>query len=149
VEFLAVLMGMRNPSKLPDPTDAFVFAVDDDPDNCECIAMALEKMRLRTRYAVKPEVALVELAANQCDLVILDVDMPGMDGFELASRIRKIEHHARTPIVLLSALTSTKERLDAEPGAADAFIPKPYNLNELGLKALTLILKARLKEQQR
>ena len=144
VEFLTVLAGVRNVAQLADPTGASVFAVDDDPDNCECISMALEKMHLRTRYAVKPEVALAELATSPCELIILDVDMPGMDGFELSARIRKIERHAMTPIVLLSALTSTQDRLNANPHGANVFIPKPYNLNELGLKALALILKARL-----
>jgi len=101
-------------------------------------------MSLRTKYAVRPEVALTELVAMPCDLIILDVDMPRMDGFELSARIREIEHHALTPILFVSALTSTQERLKENPSAADAFIAKPYNLNALGLRALALILKARV-----
>ena len=146
VELLRALTAIPNAGRIADPRDAFVYAVDDDPDNCECISMAFEKMRLRTKYAVRPEVALTELAASACDLIILDVDMPRIDGFELSARIRTIEHHARTPILFVSALTSTHERLKANPTSADAFIAKPYNLNELAVGALALILKARVQQ---
>jgi len=144
VELLTVLTGIRNAGRIPDPADALIYAVDDDPDNCECIAMAFEKMRLRTKYSVRPEVALTELSAHPCDLIILDVDMPRMDGFELSARIRTVAHHATTPILFVSALTSTQERLNPNPESANAFIAKHYHLNELGLRALGLILKARV-----
>lgn len=147
LELLRVLAAMRHPEKVSDPTGALVYAVDDDPDNCECISMGLEKMHLKTNYATKPEVALTALAAltaNPYDLIILDVDLPGMDGFELSRRIREIKGHAATPILFVSGLTSTQERLSTSPDAGSAFIAKPYNLNELGIKALGLILKTRL-----
>ena len=143
---LNALTAMSDPVAMPDPAGALVYAVDDDPDNCECIAMALEKINLRTKYSVKPEVALAALANTQCDLILLDVDLPGMNGFELSLRIRQIERHVATPIVFVSALTSTREKLLSNPNGANDFIAKPYNLNELGLKALTLILRARLNE---
>jgi CheY-like chemotaxis protein len=146
IQLLSALTSLNNPAQIADPTDALVYAVDDDPDNCECIAMALEKINLRTKYSLKPEVALSALATTPCDLILLDVDLPGMDGFELSLRIRQIERHVATPIVFLSALTSTKDRLASNPNGANDFIAKPYNLNELGLKALTLILKTRLTE---
>lgn len=144
IDLLRVLAAMRNPETISDPAGALVYAVDDDPDNCECISMGLEKMHLKTNYAAKPEVALTALAAKSYDLIILDVDLPGMDGFELSRRIREIERHAATPILFVSGLTSTQDRLSTSPGAASGFIAKPYNLNELGIKALGLVLKARL-----
>jgi PleD family two-component response regulator len=143
---LNALTAMSDPMQVPDPAGALVYAVDDDPDNCECIAMALEKIELRTKYSVKPDVALAALANTPCDLILLDVDLPGMNGFELSLRIRQIERHVATPIVFVSALTSTKDKILSNPNGANDFIAKPYNLNELGLKALTLILKARFNE---
>jgi PleD family two-component response regulator len=143
---LNALTAVDDPAQILDPAGALVYAVDDDPDNCECIAMALEKMNLRTKYSMKPEVALTALASTQCDLILLDVDLPGMNGFELSLRIRQIDRHVATPIVFVSALTSTKDKLLSNPNGANDFIAKPYNLTELGLKALTLILKARLNE---
>ena len=130
--------------QVADPAGALVYSVDDDVDNCECVAMSLEKMALQTRYAIKPEIALADLAAGPFDLIILDVDLPGMDGFDLSGRIREFAHHRTTPIIFLSGLMSAKARLDTLPGGSHAFIAKPYNLNELGVIALGMILKARL-----
>jgi len=146
ISLLNVLTAVSDPAQILDPADALVYAVDDDPDNCECIAMALEKMNLRTKYSMKPDVALTALGNTQCDLILLDVDLPGMNGFELSLRIRQIDRHVATPIVFVSALTSTKEKLLSNPNGANDFIAKPYNLTELGLRALILILKARLNE---
>jgi CheY-like chemotaxis protein len=146
ISLLNALTAVSDPAQILDPVGALVYAVDDDPDNCECIAMALEKMNLRTKYSMKPDVALTALANTQCDLILLDVDLPGMNGFELSLRIRQIDRHVATPIVFVSALTSTKDKILSNPNGANDFIAKPYNLNELGLKALTLILRARLNE---
>ncbi len=143
IELLGRLAGSRDSARLFDPAEALVYAVDDDLDNCECIAMALEKVELRTKYAVRPEVALAELIASPCDLIVLDVDMPRMDGFELASRLRQVEHHATTPIIFLSGLISTRDRLEASQISGATYMAKPYNLKELGLKVLGLILSSR------
>lgn len=130
---------------IADPGGSSVYAVDDDVDNCECIAMALEKADMRTRYAIKAEVALAELAKTPCELIILDVDLGGgVDGFELHSRIRQLENHRQTPVLFISGLTSTPGRIAELTGERGAFVQKPYNLNELTLHALTTILSPRL-----
>jgi CheY-like chemotaxis protein len=144
-ELLSQVMDPTIATAVGDPGGATVYAVDDDVDNCECIAMALEKATLQTRYAIKAEVALNELAKTPCDLIILDVDLGGsMDGFELHSRIRKFEHHRHTPVLFVSGLTGTPARIAEITGERGAFVQKPYNLNELTLHALTAILKHRL-----
>ena len=144
VDLLCELSKSGGAQKVADPAGALVYSVDDDVDNCECVAMSLEKMALQTRYAIKPEVALADLAAGPFDLIILDVDLPGMDGFDLSERIREFAHHRTTPIIFLSGLMSAKARLETLPGGSHAFVAKPYNLNELAVNALGMILKARL-----
>ena len=141
---VTLLGALSGGSAIADPAGARIYSVDDDIDNCECVAMSLEKMALQTRYAVKPEIALNDLAAGPYDLIILDVDLPGMDGFELSARIREFAHHRTTPIIFLSGLMSAKARVDSLPGGGHAFIAKPYNLNELAVIAVGMILKARL-----
>lgn len=138
------LGALKDKAQLPDPSGALVYSVDGDLDNCECVAMALEKFSLRTKYAVKPEAALVDLAAGPCDLVVLDVDLPGMDGFALHARIREIPHHAATPVIFLSGMMSAAARVAEMPAAKNRFVAKPYNLNDLSLKALSMIVEARL-----
>ncbi|MEQ1860471.1 MAG: response regulator [Chthoniobacteraceae bacterium] len=142
LDLLGMLTTTGDRAAIPDPVGGLVYSVDDDVDNCECIAAGLEKMMLFTKYASKPEIALVELAAVPCDLIILDVNMPGMDGFEIFERVRQMEHHRETPILFVSGLNSARERLNSIKGERIEFVAKPYNLNELGLKALGMILRA-------
>ena len=132
------------PEEIDDLAGALVFSVDDDGDNCECIAMSLEKSALKTRYALKSGIALAELRSLSCALIILDVDLPDMNGFELFDCIREMPHHRETPIIFLSGLMSTRDRMASLPGGQQAFVAKPYNLNELGVIVLGMILKARL-----
>ena len=103
--------------------------------------MSLEKMALRSGYAIKPEIALAELATMPCEIITLDVDLGSMNGFDLSAQIRKIDLHRETPIIFLSGLMSTKDRIATLSGGPYDFIPKPYNLNELGVIALGAILR--------
>ncbi len=144
LELITRLGAVKDLAQLPDPSGALVYSVDEDLDNCECVAMALEKFALRTKYAVKPEAALADLAAGPCDLVVLDVDLPGMDGFALHARIREIPHHTATPIIFLSGMMSAEARIAKMPRAMNRFVAKPYNLNDLSLKALSMIVESRL-----
>ncbi len=144
LELLRDLTRLPDPALVADPVNASVYAVDDDVDNCECIAMSLEKLGLSARYAVRPEVALKDLEVQAVDLIILDVSLPGMDGFELLTHIRHLPFHARTPIIFVTGLMSARERIDEMPNDLHAFVAKPYNLNELGLKGLEMILRARI-----
>lgn len=144
LETIDRLCSIKSAERHPDPTGAFVYAVDDDVDNCECIAMALEKLTFRIRYAVKPETALADFATARCDLILLDVDMPGMSGIQLQERIREIPHLRETPIIFVSGHLSAAERVAALGNDLNYFVAKPYSLNELSLKALTLVIQSRL-----
>jgi DNA-binding response OmpR family regulator len=121
-----------------------VYVVDDDVNNCEGITMAMEKMALKMRYAVTSEIALNELTAGPCDLIILDMDLSGMNGFRLFTLVRAIGHHEKTPVIFLSEMTGNKARVAEPRGNAHAFVSKPCDLNTLGLISLCMILKARL-----
>jgi len=143
-------------AKIPDPAGSEVYAVDNDPDNCECISMALEKAQFRTRYATKPDVAIAALRKAPVDLIILDVDLgtredgsePETDGFKLHDLIRATEHNVETPVIFVSGLLSTVDRIKQLPGEAASFVAKPYNLNELMLKGLCTIVSSRIRKLQ-
>ena len=144
IEFLGALMRDRSFAQAQDPAKALIYAVDDDPDNCDAIRMALETAALRTTCAQEPAVALAELAARRCDLIFLDVNMPGMDGFELCKQIRALPLHAATPVVFLTGLATLENRVQSTLSGGSDFIGKPFNLHELSVKAMTLILKTQL-----
>jgi two-component system sensor histidine kinase/response regulator len=93
---------------------------------------------------MKPDIAFNDLAKGPVDLIILDVDLGETDGFDLHDLIRQIDHHHETPVIFLSGLLSTAGRLAGLSGPPASFVAKPYNLNELVLKALCTILNCRL-----
>jgi CheY-like chemotaxis protein/uncharacterized coiled-coil DUF342 family protein len=144
LDFLGVLIKQKDYATLKDPVKAMIYAVDDDADNCDAIKMSMESVMLRTQTAQEPAIALAELANGSFDLIFLDVNMPHMGGFELCQNIRQLPNHARTPIVFLTGLTTMENRVQSNLSGANDFVGKPFNLNELSLKALMLILKSSL-----
>ncbi len=144
IEFLAALMREKNLAQVKDPSKALIYGVDDDIGNCESIAMAMEESAMRTTYAQDPQTALAELASASYDLIFLDVNLPGMDGFELCKKIRGLATHEKTPIVFLTGLATLENRVQSSLSGGNDFIAKPFNLSELSVKAITLILKAQL-----
>ncbi|HSI13790.1 MAG TPA: response regulator [Chthoniobacter sp.] len=144
IEFLAALMKEKNLAQVKDPATALIYAVDDDLGNCESIALAMEESGMRTTYAQDTAVALGELASSRYDLIFLDVNMPGMDGFELCKQTRALAIHEKTPIVFLTGLATLENRVQSSLSGGNDFIAKPFNLHELSVKAITLLLKAQL-----
>lgn len=144
IEFLAALMKEKNLAQVKDPATALIYAVDDDLGNCESIALAMEESGMRTSYAQDPAVALGELASSRYDLIFLDVNMPGMDGFELCKQTRALAIHEKTPIVFLTGLATLENRVQSSLSGGNDFIAKPFNLHELSVKAITLLLKSQL-----
>ena len=145
IDFLSALVKDRVLAQIKDPSKALVYAVDDDAENCSAIQMAMETAGLRTSTAQEPAVALAEIAASRFDLIFLDVNLPGMDGFELCAHIRDLALHVKTPVVFLTGLNTLENRVQSSLSGASDFVGKPFNLHELSVKALTLILKTQLK----
>jgi len=144
VEFLVTLTKDRNVAQIPDPAKALVYVVDDDPDNADAIKMSMETMMVRASCALDPSAALAELAAERYDLIFLDVNLPEMDGFALCSLIRQIPGYGRTPVIFVTGMASLENRVQSSLSGASDFVGKPFNLHELNVKTLTLILKAGL-----
>jgi len=144
IDLLGTLLKQKNYAALKDPARSLVFAVDDDADNCDSIRMAMECVAMRTRCAQEPAVALAEISSDDYNLIFLDVALPHMDGFELCQHIRALPNHAHTPIVFLTGLTSIENRVQSSLSGGNDFVGKPFNLHELGLKAISLVLKASL-----
>ena len=144
IDFLGDLLRTGGVAQIKDPAKVPVFIVDDDPDNCDAIKMAMETTMLRATTTEDPIVALSGLAESQYGLIILDVNLPGMDGFELCSNIRQIPGYATTPVVFLTGMTSLENRVQSSLSGGNDFVGKPFNLHELTVKVLTLILKSDL-----
>ena len=139
------IAGSTDPRAHEDTEGLEVFALDDDVDNCECIAVALDKIGLRTCYATKPDGALRELHGRESRLILLDVKLGcEQTGFDVHTSIRGMKQHERTPVLFVTGQSSAARQITEMATAYDSYLAKPYYLNELSLKALTMILQARL-----
>jgi len=76
----------------------------------------------------------LEVAIDEWDLVILDINLPGIDGYETCRRLRAMESHQRTPIVFLSSYTELEDRLQAFDAGGNDYVSKPFDVRELTTK---------------
>ncbi|MBE9046455.1 hybrid sensor histidine kinase/response regulator [Pleurocapsales cyanobacterium LEGE 10410] len=120
----------------------YILAVDDIPDNLLLIQLALEQEGHQVILAHNGETALKQIKQAPPNLILLDVMMPGMDGYEVTRRIRGDKNIPFIPILLVTAReeSSLVEGLDA---GADEFVRKPFQIDELQARVRSML---RLKE---
>ena len=121
-----------------------VLVVDDELLSRRAVTHALEKASLQSTDVEDPLVAYKLLSENSYDLVILDADMPGMNGFELCAKLRGLPFHKKTPVVFVTMLNDFEARANSTMAGANDFIAKPFLFVELSLKALVYVLRGRI-----
>ncbi len=110
-----------------------ILVVDDDPSAREALARALTRLGHEVVEARGAEDALRRLPDGP-DLVLLDVHMPGMDGFTLLEMIRKDPNLWQTPVIMVTGLDGASDRLRAVYAGANDFISKPFEVVELKVR---------------
>jgi len=128
-------------------TEARVLVVDDELLSRRAITFALDRAKLKSISAEDPVIALKMLAEGSFDLIFLDVDMPGMTGFELCTRIRSLPRYKKTPVVFVTSLTGFESRANSTMSGGNDFIAKPFIFVELAVKALIYVIRARMESQ--
>ena len=113
-----------------------ILIVDDDADLCKLLKLKLEANIFETRTAANGLEALQMAYEFQPDLIILDVMMPDMDGFETCRRLRELSN---IPIILLTARTEEKDILQGFESGADDYIRKPFSRNELSARMMAVL----------
>jgi putative two-component system response regulator len=116
-----------------------ILVVDDQPQNIELLDAYLVPQGYEIIKAANGEEALSILSGNQIDLIMLDVMMPGMDGFEVTRRVRQDKAHKLLPIILLTALRETEDRVRGIEAGCDDFISKPFDRIELLARVRSLL----------
>jgi diguanylate cyclase (GGDEF)-like protein len=104
---------------------ARILSVEDDPDQASFIKCVLESAGYEVRICANPQTFDTDLSAYRPDLIILDVLLPGLTGFDLARYVRQHEAYATLPIVFLSAHDHLKSQSEAVRSGGDAFVAKP------------------------
>ena len=144
IDFLAVLLDSKNLSRTKDPFLANIFAVDDEAEARKTIRAALEMVNLKVVCAENPSTTLSQLNEQKFDLIFIDVGLPEMNGFELCTRLRKLADYKKTPVVFITGAVTVQNRVQSSLSGGNDFIAKPFNLLELGVKALIWIFKDQL-----
>lgn len=112
-------------------TDGLVLVVDDDADVAGLVAMNLRFERFDVVMAGDARSALVAIERHRPDLVLLDVMMPRVDGFELCRQLRASPLTAALPIIMLTAKDLSADRIQGLAAGADDYVVKPFDVTEL------------------
>lgn len=112
-------------------TTPLVLLVDDNEGNRDLIALYLEGLPVRCTVASDGQGALESIAQSRPDLVLLDVMMPKMSGFEVCRAIKSDEALRDIPVVMVTALDSVVDQDRAKSEGADGYMVKPIDRDEL------------------
>ncbi len=115
-----------------------VLVVDDQPDTRKLLQRILANLGYETETAQDGLEALAKLELD-IDLVLLDAEMPGMDGFAVTERIRQNPRLIDLPIIMVTGLGGKEDRLRAVEAGVNDFISKPFEINELRLRSQSLL----------
>src|SRR5690606_7478058 len=113
-----------------------ILVVDDDPHIRQLLAFAFSKAGLSTREAADGEAALAEVAKAAPDLVVLDINMPRMDGLEVCRRLRA---QGDVPILFLSSRDDEIDRVLGIELGADDYVVKPFSPREVTARVMAIL----------
>ena len=102
-----------------------ILIVDDDPELLPLVAYALRQAGFLVLEATTGAQALELLKSERPDLAVLDLNLPGIDGFEVCKRVRKSASNQTTPVVMLTSNSSPADRIKGKLAGCDTYLIKP------------------------
>jgi DNA-binding response OmpR family regulator len=145
IDTLTFLFAYPSGSLAKSLVAARVLVVDDDEFARQAISRALARVNLKTICVDSPVRALKRRTGKRFDLIILDIELPDANGFDLCSRFRAMPSCRNTPIIFLSMRKDLKDRTESVLRGGNDYITKPFMYMELATKALSLIIRGPVK----
>jgi two-component system cell cycle response regulator DivK len=108
-----------------------ILYVEDNPDNRSLIRRVLESEGYSVVEAINAKQALEKLDDGNIDLVLMDINMPDMDGYTLTAKIKAIQRFSKTPIVAVTANVMRGDREKSLEAGCDGYIQKPIDIDTL------------------
>lgn len=138
---------MKTTTRPLTPRQGFVLVVDDEEQNRSLLRDPLEARGYEIAEAENGLQALENIAARPPDVILLDVMMPQMDGFEVCRRLKTDSKTAHIPILMVTALSDRKERLMGIAVGANDFLNKPVDIQDVILRVGNAVYTKRLHDQ--
>ncbi len=134
-----------------------ILLVDDTPDNLRLLSNMLSRQGYEVRSVINGQMALMGVRAEPPDLILLDINMPQMNGYEVCQQLKRDEQTADIPIIFISALDDVIDKVRAFTIGGVDYITKPFQLeevlarveNQLTLRRLQRLLKEQNEQLQR
>jgi DNA-binding response OmpR family regulator len=120
-----------------------VLVVDDEPNILLSLEFLMQQAGCEVVTATDGETALQRVAERPPDLILLDISLPGLSGFEVLEQLRARPEHARLPIIMLTAHGREVEREKGLALGADDYITKPFSTRQLVEKVQALLAQGR------
>jgi CheY-like chemotaxis protein len=149
LDLLADLCVPGVPSSLATNPPVRLLAVDDDAICRMAVANALKQVFPKPEMAVDGPTAFALADKEKFDMIFLDIEMPGMNGFELCAKIRQTVENEMTPVVFVTSHSDFNSRAQLPLAGAQDLMAKPFLSFEVALKALTFVLRSRLADSRK
>lgn len=120
-------------------SEPLILIVDDEERNVKLLRAMITAKKYRTATAANGAEALRIVQETPPDLILLDVMMPGLNGFEVCARLKQSEATKTIPVIMVTALTEKEHRIKAMESGADDFLSKPVDQTELAVRVKSLL----------
>ena len=127
---------------------AKILIVDDEPFNVDTLEQELDDLGYTTVSAANGRQALAQVAAEEPDLILLDIMMPEMDGFQVLSQLKAEPTWRDIPVIVISAMTDMGSVVKGITLGAEDYLPKPFNEVLLRARLEAGLAKKRLRDQE-